>query len=193
MKPTMNCAAVPSPVSGAIARGASTLITGVVVTLVGCATDTTPGDDPGGPRRHQPSARTDDGPIIINGLNDDGIYTPKARTNEAEIAALTSQALASQGKDNGQPVKAPRYVRTTAEVRGELETNRSQIAECEAARRKLFEDERYYAYPSRPNLPDPDKVAELDKQLGDLKARRVELEAELATLVAVDERDNKTH
>jgi hypothetical protein len=135
-------------------------------------------------------AREDD-PIVIRGSRDDVVYPPKERKNQAEIAALTSEALSSQGQVDRPRRVAPEYVRTVSDVRIQLETNRSKIAECEAARKKLFEDERYAAFPNRPGMPDPDTVAAIDKQLGDLKAERATLETALATLLDRDDLDRK--
>jgi hypothetical protein len=83
---------------------------------------------------------------------------------------------------------APEYVVTASDLRIELETNRSLIAECEAARKKLYEDERYAAFPNRPGMPDPEAVAAIDKQLGDLRAQRATLEVALAALLDLEDR-----
>ena len=168
----------------ALARCAGTLVVGFVATLLGCASEQKPA-------KSQPVKSHDDpGPIVIKGSEDGRRYPQRARGNQAEIAELTSEAIASQGKDHGRPLRAREYVRTKADVQTELETNRSQIAEREAARKKLFEDERYAAGTNRPNMPDPDGVAAIDKQLGDLKANRATLEAELADFVAREDENN---
>jgi hypothetical protein len=183
---------------GALVRCAATLVAGFAATATGC-TSCSYWHKPGAhqeytmttvetvPRNGYGIGARDPGPIVITGPTQDRVYASAERPNQAEIAKLTSQAAASQGRENGQPSMAREVARTTADVRVDLEANRSQIAEREAARKKLFDDKRYGAFPGYAYPPDPDDVAAIDKQLGDLKAQRAALETQLAALLDRDE------
>ncbi len=194
----------------------------LVLALAGCADSSKKGDDASPPPNNsgakaQPAAQpkpaeqpkpaqpapaeppSSDEPIVIKGSKhkDSGpsSSSSKSSANQAKIDELNAKARESQGKDNGQPLKAEDPaakgdhgqgdLRKKEELKAQIADKDAQIAKLQEERKGLIEEGSHREGRFRVkdiHEKDPERIKAIDAEVEQLKKDKFELQKKLAVM-----------
>jgi hypothetical protein len=146
-----------------------------------------PAESPAPPPDDQPKA------IVIKGSKkktDDEPTKQDDPEQQARIEDLKRRAAASQGQDNGTPVKAPDVPKPKpsnapdrkAALKSDIEGLKTRITALEDEKKSLLGDPHKVGKHMTQTSSDPDRTAQIDLQLKDLYDAKSKDELELADL-----------